>query len=1359
MVQMMNTGSNLGASAGGAQRVNFLITAANMTGPAVMGAMANLQGLSAISMRMGNQLGSTLTSVEGGILAVGAAGTIVAGMSSIMAAQYEAGMKQVQAISGATTQEMGYLSQQAKVMSMEFGMGFQELNEGLITLGRAGFQDTARQADVLREGIMLAKIEGMELETALESLITTTNLLHPELDMDSPQYLNELQKLNSQMAAVSQAAPISVNDIIQSLKYSGGIASEADIDQADLLGAIGYFGSKGVKGDVAGTALRALITRPASQTTQVSDALKEIGLTPESLWEEGGNKAKSIAEQIGLINDAMDKTGKSQMDRIEVWSNIVGPKQAQQMMKLDEEGIEQFVETAREGIDLEDKMNTIMESVQQKWNKFVEGVKTLAINVGDIFLQLIGPLIDGLNWLIQLLATNQIAVWTIAIGSMFAMIAGGIILFKWFGAAVVAVFHSMNSFIAAGKGKTITLRDIGIALGWVTDSESKALATGQMMEAQLQQTAAADRYRAIAAGEMVAVNGRYITSEEAAALEARKTAGVKNAASNSAIAAKEREVAAVIAGNAAIAQSNSTTAGTNAITGIGTTGTAKSMSNTEKAMLGLYSSSNIGALASNKGYGKINPTVMNVPNSLISESIHSIEQATEKGLENGMKGVQANKSLALTTGKTITDAQIKNSVANSQALTEAFQKNAGITKQALGEASVLGGAASSSMASEAGQIQSTRAIGGMFGNFWKKNFVDKSLFSTSENSRLGKMMGSSSKATQGLGTALAGLTSAAGIAVVAIVAIIAVFAIWQKTWSDKLNNAKDSLEKNQEAYEAARKSYDSRKKNIEKETEANKENSKSSEKSTQAIRKNELEMDKYQKKMELSALRIRRASREIAEAESDSMWGTWGVARQFLHALGQDKNQFESSSEGLYMEDRAYMDLMDYKNSQNKSVYFGAGGVGITATAIEKLYQAMTPPTGWSSQVENASAYLTQLYANPQYKNLVSLTNANYKYLSALYDVETEIMQTEGITKEAARGTAKFNEELQKVVDITGMTADQVKQSLDLIEQGQNLEAAQGTADVMKEAGMLEIDMSRPDAMLMKMQNNADNAWFSDSLQAALDNKDMLDAQLVMMAEKYAQDEAHEVWWQRSWILFENALLPAIIGVVAILEAIWNFIVYLINVGIAVYNVIAIVNNGIIAIQNAVADFASVFGVGIEKWGGTLEQKEFMEAPGFKYSTELADRFWANKASYDKLGEFNADARAQEYYNAMKVTASQDNRAQISEEEAGGAGTDTGTEDKGKTNKITVDFVTCRKQIIPKINQMSLFGNGPLIDVHKHTVQTGPINVITRDDPDAIGTAVDNRIAETAKDLYPVTVSTRGVSPTQTSSNPNIKTA
>ena len=121
---------------------------------------------------------------------------------------------------------------------------------------------------------------------------------------------------------------------------------------------------------MAGTAMRAFFTKPASQDTSVIEAFNTLKMKPSDLWEDGGNAMRPISEQIGIIHEQMEKLNMSTLDQIELWGKIVGPKMGQQMMKLDEDTIKAASREIRQTSSATELANMTMDN-------FLSDIETL----------------------------------------------------------------------------------------------------------------------------------------------------------------------------------------------------------------------------------------------------------------------------------------------------------------------------------------------------------------------------------------------------------------------------------------------------------------------------------------------------------------------------------------------------------------------------------------------------------------------------------------------------------------------------------------------------------------------------------------------------------------------------------------------------------------------------------------------------------------------------------------------------------------------------------------------------------------------------------------------------------------------
>ena len=379
-------------------QMNYVV--GNMSG--FTAAYTGMDNLSALLSSLMTSYTTMAGTGRAAYLSLGAAISAVGLKSAEAFGEYQRGMNMVKAISNNTNAQMQMLSQSAQQFSGQFRMGIEDINDGLVTLGRAGLTDVNNQIEVLKNGLQVAKISGMDLASTLEDIVTTTSLLGG--DIKSNTFGAETKEISNLLVATSLSGPLNVSDVIETLKFAGGSAAAAgatlnnEEGLHDLLGTIGAFSQKGVTGSIAGTALRAFITKPASQDQKVSDALAKLGLDAYSLWEkdpEQGWHMKPIAEQIGMITKAMNDNHLTNLDRIEVWGDIVGNKMGQQMLKLDENRIKETTKDIEHQRNLEDIYQGTLTNFASQVERLNQIFQAIYRNVGSGFASMLTGVVQG----------------------------------------------------------------------------------------------------------------------------------------------------------------------------------------------------------------------------------------------------------------------------------------------------------------------------------------------------------------------------------------------------------------------------------------------------------------------------------------------------------------------------------------------------------------------------------------------------------------------------------------------------------------------------------------------------------------------------------------------------------------------------------------------------------------------------------------------------------------------------------------------------------------------------------------------------------------------------------------------------
>lgn len=213
-------------------------------------------GKNALSVFAGNMLTEVVSQAKN------AAGAVLdIGMS------FESGMSKVEAISGATGEDLAALTDKAKEMGAKTKFSATESAEAMQYMAMAGW----------KTGDMLNGIEGiMNLAAASgEDLATTSDIVTDALTAfglsaaDSGHFADIL-------AAASSNANTNVSLMGETFKYCAPIAGALGFSAEDTAEAIGLMANSGIKASQAGTSLRSIMNNLAGEVTFVGENIGEV---------------------------------------------------------------------------------------------------------------------------------------------------------------------------------------------------------------------------------------------------------------------------------------------------------------------------------------------------------------------------------------------------------------------------------------------------------------------------------------------------------------------------------------------------------------------------------------------------------------------------------------------------------------------------------------------------------------------------------------------------------------------------------------------------------------------------------------------------------------------------------------------------------------------------------------------------------------------------------------------------------------------------------------------------------------------------------------------------------------------------
>lgn len=235
-----------------------------------------------------------LTAGVGGLL--GAAGGL--GITAALAAGSKAAADfEQKMVDAATTFEIfdktsaGF--DRLKQSSIELGASTRysasEVADAYGQLGQAGFNATQAMA-AMPEVLGLAAAGGMKVADAAEIASATMK--------NFGLAAGDLERINDSLAAAANKSAANMSDMGYALKYAAPLAGMANVELEDLLAVIAKMADTGIKGEMAGTSLRAMLTSLQAPTKEAKAAFDELGITIDGFGSKQGPKLLDILEQL-----------------------------------------------------------------------------------------------------------------------------------------------------------------------------------------------------------------------------------------------------------------------------------------------------------------------------------------------------------------------------------------------------------------------------------------------------------------------------------------------------------------------------------------------------------------------------------------------------------------------------------------------------------------------------------------------------------------------------------------------------------------------------------------------------------------------------------------------------------------------------------------------------------------------------------------------------------------------------------------------------------------------------------------------------------------------------------------------------
>lgn len=334
--------------------------------------------------------GELSTKVKNGLVVSLKAGvTALAGMlaySSKVGASFQSVMSEVQAISGATAEELELLTEKAKEMGIKTKFSATEAGEALKYMAMAGWKTT----DMLEglDGIINLAAASNENLGTVSDIVTDAITAFGLSAKDSAHFADVL-------AQASSSSNTNVSLMGETFKESAALAGAMKYSVDDVAVAVGLMANAGIKGSKSGTALKNAIANMAKPTEAMADIMEEYNL---SLANADGSM-KPLIQVINELRGAFG--GLSEDQQASVAATLFGKEAMAGMLSVVNASEADYVklQTAIQNADGASKRmsDTMIDNVKGALTIAGSTAEGLGIQLFDVFKDDLKKAIQGVT--------------------------------------------------------------------------------------------------------------------------------------------------------------------------------------------------------------------------------------------------------------------------------------------------------------------------------------------------------------------------------------------------------------------------------------------------------------------------------------------------------------------------------------------------------------------------------------------------------------------------------------------------------------------------------------------------------------------------------------------------------------------------------------------------------------------------------------------------------------------------------------------------------------------------------------------------------------------------------------------------
>jgi TP901 family phage tail tape measure protein len=370
-----------------------------------------------VGQRMQNAGQSMAASFGAATAAIGGA----LGFAVKKSMDFEAQIDRVGAVAGATPAEIKKLEQAALDLGASTSKSATEVAQGMEIMAAMGY-NTNQILAAMPGIIAAAEASGEDMALVAETVSAALNAFGLEA--------SEASRVADVLAQAANDSAAGVQDMQYTFKYAAPIAKQLGISLEQLAAATEIMANNGIKGEQAGTTLRAALIRLSDPPREAANTLEALGVK----ITDANGKMLPFSNIIGQLAEKTKNMSNAQ--KLAALSTIFGTEAASGMLSVVEAGPQ--------------KLDQLTKSLQNSAGASQEAASKMKDNLKGSLEELQGAF-----------ETAQITIGN-ALAPAIEKVAGYIQnLINWFN----NLSPSTQQFIATAAGVTAVLAGIGTAIG------------------------------------------------------------------------------------------------------------------------------------------------------------------------------------------------------------------------------------------------------------------------------------------------------------------------------------------------------------------------------------------------------------------------------------------------------------------------------------------------------------------------------------------------------------------------------------------------------------------------------------------------------------------------------------------------------------------------------------------------------------------------------------------------------------------------------------------------------------------------------------------------------------------------------